>query len=164
VLWGFLDVDWCGDLNDRKSTTAYIIFLGNNPISWRTRKQTVVALSSMEAEYRALATAASDIAWIKSLLDELGLMLRKLPLLLCDNVGATQLSLNPIMHSRMQHIAIDLHFVHCGKLHVARVHTDDQLTDLLTKPLAWSRFNLLRDKINIADGTSILRGCIGKSP
>jgi hypothetical protein len=118
----------------------------------------------MEAEYRALATAASDIAWIKSLLDELGLMLRELPLLLCDNIGATQLSLNPIRHSRMRHIAIDLHFVHRGKLHVARVHTDDQLTDLLTEPLTRSRFNLLCDKINIVDGMSILRGCIGKSP
>jgi hypothetical protein len=108
VLRGFSDADWGGDLDDRKSTTAYIIFLGDNPISWRTRKQKVVARSSTEAEYRALATTASDIAWIKSLLDELGLKLREPPLLLCDNVGATQLSLNPVIHSRMKHIAIDL--------------------------------------------------------
>ena len=68
------------------------------------------------------------------------------------------------MHSRMKHIAIDLHFVRDfvrkGKLRVAHVHTDDQLTDLLTKPLARSRFTSLRDKINVADGTSILRGRI----
>jgi len=168
VLRGFSDADWGGNLDDRKSTTAYIIFLGNNPISWRTRKQKAVARSSMEAEYRALATAASDIAWIKSLLDELGLMLREPPLLLCDNVGATQLSLNPVLHSRMKHIAIDLHFVrefvHRGHLRVAHVHTDDQLADLLTKPLSRSRFTLLRDKINVVDGTSILRGRIRKSP
>jgi hypothetical protein len=112
VLRGFSDADWGGDLDDRKSTTAYIIFLGDNPISWRTRKQKVVARSSTEAEYRALATTASDIAWIKSLLDELGLKLREPPLLLCDNVGATQLSLNHVIHSRMKHIAIDLYFVH----------------------------------------------------
>jgi hypothetical protein len=112
VLWGFSDANWGGDLDDRKSTMAYIIFLGDNPISWRTRKQKVVARSSTEAEYRALATTASDIAWIKSLLDELGLKLREPPLLLCDNVGATQLSLNHVIHSRMKHIAIDLYFVH----------------------------------------------------
>ena len=118
-----------GNLDDRKSTTAYIIFLGNNPISWRTRKQKVVARSSTEAEYRALATVASDMAWIQSLLNELGVKLRDTPLLLCDNIGATQLSLNPVMHSKMKHIAIDLHFVQDfvqrGQLRVAHVHTDD---------------------------------------
>ena len=127
-----------------------------------------MARSSTEAEYRALATAAFDIAWIKSLLDELGLMLHEPPLLLYVNVGATQLSLNLVLHSRMKHIAIDLHFVrdfvHRGKLRVAHVHMDDQLADLLTKPLARSRFTLLRDKINVADETSILRGHIRKSP
>ena len=127
-----------------------------------------MARSSTEAEYRALTTAASDIAWIKSLLDELGLTLRAPPLLFCDNVGATQLSLNPVLHSRMKQIAIDLHFVrnfvHRGQLRVAHVHTDDQLADLLTKPLATSRFTLLRDKIHVADGTSILRGRIRQIP
>ena len=123
--------------------------------------------SSTEAEYRALATATSDIAWIKSLLDELGLTLCEPPLLLYDNVGATQLSLNPVMHSRMKHIAIDLHFVydfvHRGKLCVAHVHKDDQLVDLLTKPLVQSRFNLLRGKINVANRMPILRDHISES-
>ncbi|RVW88120.1 Retrovirus-related Pol polyprotein from transposon RE1 [Vitis vinifera] len=104
---------------------------------------------------------------MESLLDELGLTLREPPLLLCDNVGVTQLNLNPVMHSKMKHIAINFHFVHdfvhCDKLCVAHVHMDDQLADKLTKPLAWSRFNLLRGKINIADGTSILRGRIRES-
>ena len=167
ILRGFPDADWGGNLDDRKSTTAYIIFLGNNPISWHTRKQKVVARSSTEAEYRALATVASDMAWIQSLLIELGVKLHDTPLLLCDNIGATQLSLNPVMHSKMKHIAIDLHFVRDfvqrGQLHVAHVHTDDQLADLLTKPLARSRFQQLRSKINVADGTLILRGRIRES-
>lgn len=123
-----------------------------------------MARSSTEAEYRALSTATTDIAWIQSLLDELGLKLRKPPLLLYDNVGVTQLSLNPVMHSRMKLIAIDLHFV-CdyvrrGQLRVSHIHTDDQLTDLLTKPLARSRFHLLCSKINVSDGSLILRGRI----
>ena len=107
------------------------------------------------------------MAWIQSLLNELGLKLRDTPLLLCDNIGATQLSLNPVMHSKMKHIAIDLHFVRDfvqqGQLRVAHVHTDDQLSDLLTKPLARSRFQQLRSKINVADGTLILRGHIRES-
>ncbi|XP_022846373.1 uncharacterized protein LOC111369124 [Olea europaea var. sylvestris] len=90
--------------------------------------------------------------------------LRKPPLLLYDNVGVTQLSLNPVMHSRMKLIAIDLHFV-CdyvrrGQLRVSHIHTDDQLADLLTKPLARSRFHLLCSKINVSDGSLILRGRI----
>ncbi|RVW20812.1 Retrovirus-related Pol polyprotein from transposon RE2 [Vitis vinifera] len=120
MLRGFSDANWGGDLDDRKSTTAYIIFLGNNPISWRTRNLFLM---------------------------NLGLTLCEPPLLLYDNVGATQLSLNPVMHSRMKHIAIDLHFVydfvHRGKLCVAHVHKDDQLVDLLTKPLVQSRFNFV---------------------
>lgn len=79
-------------------------------------------------------------------------------------MGATRLTLNPVQHSRMKHIAIDLHFVHDlaskGRLFVAYVNTQDQLADLLTKPLARARFQLLRSKISIADGTSILRGRI----
>ena len=164
---GFSNVDWGGDLDDQKSTTTYIIFLGNNPISWRTRKQKVVAHSFTKVEYQALATATLDIVGIKSLLDELGLTLHEPPLILYDNVGATQLSLNPVMHSMMKHIVIDLHFVcefvHHGKLCVSHVHTDDQLVDLLTKPLTRSRFNLLRGKINVVDGMPILRGRIRES-
>lgn len=99
-----------------------------------------MAHSSTKAEYRALETATSDIAWIQSLFDELGVTLRTPPLLLCDNVGATQLSLNPVMHSRMKRIALDLHFVsdyvRHGWLRVTHVHIDDQLAYLLIKPLA----------------------------
>ena len=99
-----------------------------------------MAHSSTKAEYRALATATSDIAWIQSLFDELGVTLRTPPLLLCYNVGATQLSLNPVMHSRMKRIALDLHFVsdyvRHGWLRVTHVHIDDQLAYLLIKPLA----------------------------
>ena len=79
-------------------------------------------------------------------------------------MGATHLSLNPVMHSRMKHIAIDLHFVRDyvtrGALQVAHVPTQDQLADLLTKPLPRSRFQLLCSKIGVTDGTPFLRGRI----
>lgn len=147
ILRGYSDADWGSDMEHRKSITVYIVFLSSNPISWRTQKQKVVARSSINVEYRALATTTSDIAWIQSLLDELGVTLYTPPLLLCDNVSATQLSLNSVMHSRTKHIAFDFHFVrdyvHCGRLWVAHVHIDDQLADLLTKPLSQSQFHLL---------------------
>ncbi|KAL6322763.1 hypothetical protein AAG906_018644 [Vitis piasezkii] len=89
------------------------------------------------------------------------------PSLLCDNLGATHLSFNPVQHSRMKHIQIDLHFVRDqvqkGALKVSYVHTQDQLVDLLTKPLSRERTECLRAKIGLADGSSILRGRIKES-
>ena len=117
-------------------------------------------------KYRALANAASETMWLLALFQELGFSLRVPPSLLCDNLGATHLSFNPVQHSRMKHIQIDLHFVRDlvqkGTLHVRHVHTQDQLADLLTKPLSRQRIEFLRNKIGLADGSTILRGRIRK--
>lgn len=163
-ITAYSDSDFGGDLVDGKSTSAYVVFLGSTPISWRSRKQRGVACSSTEAEYRALATAASEVCWLHHLFTDLGLRPSSTPRILCDNMGATRLALNPVQHSWMKHIAIDLHFVRDlaskGRLAVSYVNTQDQLADLLTKPLARARFQLLRSKLSVADGTSILRGRI----
>ena len=107
----FSDADWAGSLDDRKSTSAYVLFLGHTPISWSSKKQRAISQSSTEAEYRALATAAVESMWLLSLFQEMKFTLPQPPLLLCDNLGATQLSFNPVQHLRMKHIQIDIHFV-----------------------------------------------------
>ena len=164
ALTTYSDADWAGNLDDRTSTSAYICFLGQNPLSWSSKKQRAIARSSTEAEYRSLANAASETMWIMNLLDELGYPLKRPPALLCDNLGATHLSYNPVDHSRMKHIQIDLHFVRDlvqkGTLNVHHVHTTDQLADLLTKPLSQQRTATLRSKIGLTDGSPILRGRI----
>jgi hypothetical protein len=166
-LYAFTDADWGGNVDDRTSTSAYLIFFGGNPISWLSRKQRTVARSSTEAEYRAVATTTAEIMWLTNLLHELHIPVSKPPLLLCDNVGATYLCSNPVLHSKMKHISMDYHFVReqvrDGKLQVSHVSTKDQLADLLTKPLAHTRFVDLRSKMQVTDGNYILRGRIGQS-
>lgn len=71
TLHAFADADWAGDPNDRTSTSAYVVFLGANPISWSSKKQKTVARSSTEAEYRAIASTAAEVNWIMNLLQEL---------------------------------------------------------------------------------------------
>ncbi|GKB69960.1 transposable element [Tanacetum coccineum] len=99
-----------GGINDGgHSTIAYIIYLGSNIISWRFARQKSVSRSSTEAEYKALANAATEISWVKHLLHELGINLLQPPRLFCDNTGATYVCANPVYHSRMKHLAFDYH-------------------------------------------------------
>jgi hypothetical protein len=98
------DADWAGNIDDCTSTSAYIIFLGSNPFSWSSKKQQVVARSTIEAKYQAITTAASETMWLSTLLKELGLSVTECPQLLCDNLSATYLSFNLVNHSHMKHI------------------------------------------------------------
>ena len=162
LLHAFSDADWAGNQDDRTSTSAYVVFLGSNAISWCSRKQRSVARSSTEAEYRVVATTASEVIWLTSLLRELMIPMAGPPTIYCDNIGATYLCSNPIFHSRMKHIAIDFHFVRekvqSNQLCISHVSSADQLADSLTKPLSRTRFCLLRSKISVSEMPTVLRG------
>jgi hypothetical protein len=103
-----------------------------------------------------VADTASEISWVCSLLNELQYSINQVPVIYCDNIGATQLSSNPVFHSRMKHVSIDFHFirerVQSRALRVCHVSSDDQLTDALTKSLPRYRFGLLKDKIGLTQG------------
>ena len=152
-LQAFSDADWAGDKDTFCSTSAYVVYLGKNPISWSSKKQRTVARSSTEAEYRSVENTAAELNFICYLLIDLGISLPYCPVIYCDNIGATQLCSNPIFHSRMKHVAIDFHFirdqVQNGALRVAHVSSEDQLADALTKPLPRQRFLPLKHKIGI---------------
>ncbi|PKU62356.1 Retrovirus-related Pol polyprotein from transposon TNT 1-94 [Dendrobium catenatum] len=151
ILQAYADSDWAGDAEDRKSISGYCNFLGSTLISWSVKKQNAVARSSTEAEYRALASAAAEITWIRRLLQELNCSQTTATPLFCDNVSAIALANNPVFHARTKHIEVDCHYIrHCIKNDTIQVHhlsTKDQIADLFTKALPSSRFKLLAGKL-----------------
>ncbi|XP_034200148.1 uncharacterized mitochondrial protein AtMg00810-like [Prunus dulcis] len=138
-LTSYCDTDWAGDLNSCRSTTGYVVFLGNNPISWSSCKQLSVSRSSTEAEYRALANCATDIAWTRHILQDLHVFIPEATTLYSDNLSALALSSNPVFHSLIKHLELDFHYIReriqRRDLVVKYVQTEEQIADIFTKGL-----------------------------
>jgi len=154
-LLGFSDSDLAGDIDDRKSTSGSVFFIGMNLVTWVSQKQRVVALSSCEAEYIASANAACQGIWLSRLLSELlGIQAPKVRLLV-DNKSAIALSKNPVHHERSKHIDTRYHFVReCvdnGSIDIDHVSTQNQLADILMKALGKVRFIELRQQLGVVD-------------
>lgn len=99
TLRAYSDSDWAGDITDRRSTTGFCIFLGDSLISWKSKKQTVVARSSAEAEYCALAHTTSEVLWLRWLLHDMLVILPPCTSLFCDNKSAIQIAHNDVFMS-----------------------------------------------------------------
>ena len=132
------------------------MFHGDNLISWQSKKQATVSRSSTEAEYKALANATAEVIWVQSLLDELGISQSRVRILWCDNIGATYLSANPVLHARTKHIEVDYHFVRervaRKQLEVRIISSDDQVADGFTKAQLLRQLVEFRRNLNVTSG------------
>jgi hypothetical protein len=110
-LSAYADADWAGDPTNRRSITGYCFLLGSSLISWRSKKQSVIARSSTEAEYRALPNATSELLWLCWLLANMGAPQTTSTPIHCDNRSAIHITHNDVFHERTKHIEIDCHFI-----------------------------------------------------
>ena len=138
-LLSYTDADWGGCPDNRRSTSGYYVFLGDNLISWSAKRQPTVSKSSAEAEYRGVANVVSETCWIRNLLLEIHFPIHTATLVYCDNVRVVYLSGNPIHHQRTKHIEMDIHFVRekvqRGQVRVLHVPSRYQIADIFTKGL-----------------------------
>ncbi|WVZ53780.1 hypothetical protein U9M48_004676, partial [Paspalum notatum var. saurae] len=138
-LTAYSDADWAGCPDSRRSTSGYCVFLGDNLVSWSSKRQTTVSRSSAEAEYRAVAHAVAECCWLRQLLQELHISIPSATLVYCDNISAVYMTANPVHQRRTKHTEIDILFVRekvaLGQVCVLHVPSSHQFVDIMTKGL-----------------------------
>eukprot|EP00253_Pinus_taeda_P009603 PITA_09603 len=135
---GYVDSDFAGDLDKRRSTSGYVLTLAGGAISWMSKLQNIVALSTTEAEYIAASHACKEVIWLKGLSGEFGRLQDNIKLF-CDSQSAIHLAKNPAYHSKSKHIPIKYHFVRQviteRRVSLEKVHTKENCADMFTKPV-----------------------------
>lgn len=143
-LIGYSDSDWAGDAKTRRSTTGYLFILGGAAISWSSRKQQTVALSTMEAEYMAASAAAQEALYLRRLLEEIGHECKEPTVIFQDNQGSLAMGNSWMTKRRSKHIDIRYHFIRetieIGAIKCEYISTQNQVADILTKPLGKNLF------------------------
>nr|GEX53183.1 ribonuclease H-like domain-containing protein [Tanacetum cinerariifolium] len=152
-LIAYSDAGWAGCSTTRRSTLGYCVFLGNNLLSWSSKRQPTLSRSSAEAEYRGVANDVAETCWIRNLLRELHTPLSSATFVYCDNVGAVYLSSNPVQHQRTKHTEIDIHFVQdlvaTGQVHVLHVPSRFQYANIFTKGVPSTLFDEFCDTLSV---------------
>ncbi|CAK9804031.1 Retrovirus-related Pol polyprotein from transposon TNT 1-94 [Anthophora plagiata] len=151
----YVDSDWAADENGRRSRTGYITMLAGGPISWESRKQKSVALSTMEAEYMALSEATKEAIYLKRLLANMNFnnLVCDKTSIFCDNQSAIHLSKDNVYHRRSKHIDIRYHYTRemreNGEIDTQYISTNEMIADMLTKSLPKVKLEKCVDLLNL---------------
>uniref|UniRef100_A0A2N9H2E5 CCHC-type domain-containing protein n=1 Tax=Fagus sylvatica TaxID=28930 RepID=A0A2N9H2E5_FAGSY len=153
LVVGYVDADYAGELDDRRSTTGYVFTLSGGPICWKSTLQSIVAMSTTEAEYMAVAEVAKEALWLKGLVKELGLNQGGVQMH-CDSQSAIYLAKNQVYHARTKHIDVRFHKIRelivTGDIVLEKVHTSENAANMLTKPVTTAKFKHCLDLVNVS--------------
>jgi hypothetical protein len=152
-LIAYSDADWARCPDSLRSTSGFYVFLGDNLVSWSSKRQTTVSRCSAEAEYRVVAHVVAECCWLRQLLQELHLPLKVATVVYCDNISGVHMTANQVHHRRTKHIEIDIHFVRekvaLGEVRVLHVPSKYQFADVMTKGLPVQLFEDFRSSLCI---------------
>ncbi|KAH7351616.1 hypothetical protein KP509_19G006000 [Ceratopteris richardii] len=144
----YSDRDWAGNLDDMRSTYGYLCYVGDKLISWCSKKQHTIALSSTEAEYKGMVEATKEVIWLKTLMKSFDII-QSTPTIHGDNMSSLYLAVNLVFHARTKHIEIQYHFlrekVMDKEIEVIHTSTKDQIADMLTKILDGPKLQRFKD-------------------
>ena len=141
-LIGYSDPDWGGDIDQSKSTSGYVFLLNDSAILWSSKKQSCVALSTMEAEYVAYSAATQDAVWLRSFLQHLEIVKTALEpvTIFCNNTAALAVTKDPKYHEKTKHIKKIYHYIRDAIIEkdviLKHISTSNMVADPLTKPIA----------------------------
>jgi len=155
----YTDADWAGSVDDRKSTSGNAFFLGDCLVSWLSKKQTSISLSTAEAKYIAVANYCTQILWMKEALKDVNIGTNQPITMYCDNTSAISLGKNPVMHSKTKHIPIKYHFlreqVADQNIILEYINTKEKIVDIFTKALPREAFEHLHQKMGVISLASL---------
>lgn len=158
-LIAYTDSDYAGDMDDRKSTSGYVFMMGSGAVSWSSKKQPVVTLSTTEAEFISAASCACQAIWLRRILETLSHAQKTSTTVFCDNCSTIKLSKNPVMHGRSKHIDVRFHFLReltrDGIVELIHCQSQEQAADIMTKPLKLDAFLKLRAMMGVCSISDI---------
>eukprot|EP00253_Pinus_taeda_P031054 PITA_31054 len=165
TVTAYNDADWAGSIDDWKSTSGNAFFLGDCLVSWLSKKQSSISLSTTECKYIAATDCCTQILWMKEALKDLDICTNQPITIYCDNTSAISLNKNPVMHSRTKHIPIKYHFL-CEQaaeqnIVLEYISTKEQIADIFTKPIPREAFEHLCQNMGVISLSSLnLGGCL----
>jgi len=152
-LVGWTDSNWAQDPDDHCSVGGFIFKIAGSTVTWSSKKQPTVAISSAEAEYMASANATKEAVWLRTLLKEMDFPQVSATIIFADNQGCIALTQNPVNHSRAKHIDIRHHFIRkrvgMGEIDLQYISTKDMLADGFTKQLPREAFEKFRSRLGV---------------
>ena len=154
TLHAYTYANWAGSVDDRKSTSGGSFYMGSRLVSWFSKKQISIALSTAEVEYVATTSCCTQLLWMMQTLQDIQITCTPPISILCDNTSAINISKNPIMHSKTKHIPIKYHFIREQvlekKVKLEYVPSKEYDFDIFTKPLPRETFEYLRQELGVA--------------